>query len=181
MKAADVMVSNVVTVRVKLRAILIRQILETLRRPMALYANSRPVTGEISVLTLTKCPLANVAISHRESYPKEYFFANTAWHPLVLSNFLFIVMLLIKRHEINFSHMWAPRPLAHSRYHQSFKAAQLRQVHRRRGLQRQCAFGAMRTCAAAPPRPRRAVCPENCVSRIVANARLPPTRLRAFP
>jgi hypothetical protein len=28
-----------------------------------------------------------------------------AWHPLVLSDFLFIVMLLVKRHEISFSHV----------------------------------------------------------------------------
>jgi hypothetical protein len=84
---------------------------------MALYANCWPVTGEMSVLTLTKCPLADVAKSHCESYPQEHFFANTAWHPLVLSNFFFVVMLLIKRHEINLSHVWPPRPLAHSRNH----------------------------------------------------------------
>ena len=64
---------------------------------------------ELPVFALTKRSLANIAISHCEPYSQERFLANTAWYPLVLSNFFFVVALPIERTEINFSHV----PLSH--------------------------------------------------------------------
>jgi len=65
--------------------------------------------GELPVFALTKRPLAHVAISHCEPYSQECFLTNTAWYPLVLSNFFFVVALPIERTEIDFSHVPSPQ------------------------------------------------------------------------
>ena len=71
---------------------------------MALYANCG-VSGDASVLALTKGALADFAISHGEPDPKEQLFANAAWHPVVISYLALVVVVPIKGAEISFSHV----------------------------------------------------------------------------
>ncbi len=78
------------------------------RGTMALHADCR-VSGDASMLALTKGTLADFAIPHGEPDPEEQVFANAAWDPAVISYLVLVVMLPIKGSEIHFSHVRPPR------------------------------------------------------------------------
>ena len=71
---------------------------------MALHADCR-VSGDASMLALTKGTLADFAIPHGEPDPEEEVFANAAGDPAVISYLALVVVVPIKGAEIGFSHV----------------------------------------------------------------------------
>ncbi len=67
---------------------------------MALHANSG-VSGDASVLALTKGALADFAISLVSRILKN----NSAWQPVVISYLALVIVVPIKGAEISFSHV----------------------------------------------------------------------------
>jgi hypothetical protein len=54
------------------------------------------IVSESSVLSLTKGHFANFAIAPRQSLAHKHFSANSAGHPVLLIDFVFVCTLLIK-------------------------------------------------------------------------------------